>query len=312
MSYNVLLSRILRGSILVIGILGNTIGLIIFSRKAFKNFPSRYVYIALALIDTFNLIFAIVRDLLISPSNYWSNLFVCKTFMFIAISFGATSPWLLVFISVEKFISIRLPNFKLFRQQSFQTAIVLAIILFNLVYNNPFIYSFTFVNQSKNITVNISQFDFNHQVICYYDENKRKLATILNLINSSLVPFLFMVIFSVLLVHTIMKSRLRVLRMSSNHDQSRLRKDIQFAISSVAMNLFFLLFTFPFKFGHFLSNDPYTDLFFNLIFFLFYLSFCDNFYILFFLNKIFNKQVFILFGLKQQLQPISQISQVHL
>ena len=53
----------------MVGLVGNSIGLIIFSKRAFNKFPSRFFYIALALIDTFNITIAVVKDILYSRDN---------------------------------------------------------------------------------------------------------------------------------------------------------------------------------------------------------------------------------------------------
>ncbi len=115
------------------------------------------------------------------------------------------------------------------------------------------------------------------------------------------LAFILMLLFSILLVHTILKSRLRILRLTNQRDRNRLKKDIQFAISSIFMNLSYLLIYLPAGIYPFILNELSTDLYYNVFVSLVYINYCDHFYILFCFNSVFRYRVLILFGLKPSL-----------
>jgi hypothetical protein len=121
------------------------------------------------------------------------------------------------------------------------------------------------------------------------------------------LAFILMLLFSILLVHTILKSRLRILRFTNQRDRNRLKKDIQFAISSIFMNFFYLLVYLPACIYRILKSDHFvfkTDLF-NIFHSIAFMHFCDHFYILFCCNTMFRREVLVRFRLKSRVYKIN-------
>lgn len=82
--------------------------------------------------------------------------------------------------------------------------------------------------------------------ICYFTSRDNQIIiTSLDLINNVLLPSLLMFFFSILLISSIFKSRRRVNLNNSERENDRLRKDIKFSISSLLMNLLFILLNLP-------------------------------------------------------------------
>jgi hypothetical protein len=117
----------------------------------------------------------------------------------------------------------------------------------------------------------------------------------MDLINSTLIPFILMFIFSILLIYTIFKSRLRILRLNSAVDRKKLRKDIKFAFTSILLNVTFCIINLPVCVAN-LLNDV-SEYYYKLLLYLFFISFCINYYILFTFNSVFRKELFLMFNI---------------
>jgi len=264
---------------------------IVFLAKAFKKFPSRNIYIVTAVFYSVFLIYEIAGEFLINCSiiSFPSTDILIKLGSFLFYAF--LSPYLLVFISIEKFITIRLPHNNLVKNHKFQTLIVFVLIACNLIAVHPIFYLDLYKIQMNN-TSNQTKLEYSKE---YFD------FLIFFLIYFTVLPFIIMMIFSFLLIETILKSRLRILRLTNQHDRNRLKKDIQFAISSIFLNIFYLLLNLPYFVYILLSSDLYSDLLSNVLTTLFLIQFCDQFYILFCFNSVFRRNVLIMFRFKLQL-----------
>ena len=291
--YSTTVNFIIYGLNSIFGLFGNLVVLIVFSNKAFKKFPSRNIYRILVVFDSVAVVFIVTNFFIMNfgiiYQNYdliWfmSSEITYKIHIYIQDSFQ--SSYLLVFISIEKFISIRYPNNKIIKKQIFQTIIVLVIIICNLATYNFIFYLNIYKNQATN-TSNVSIKPINEETV--------KTIGIIAIVYNTGLPFIIMLIFSILLIHTILKSRLRILRLTNQHDRNRLRKDIQFAISSIFMNIFFLIFYLPFCVALILKCEIFSDLYINVFRPIAGLNYCDHFYILFFTNSVFRQRVLTLF-----------------
>jgi hypothetical protein len=234
---------------LIFGLSGNLIGLMVFFRKNLLRFPTRNLYCSLALFDTIYLIYRMIGELTTENgismyliSNNW-----CKIFRYFRYSLGPISAWLLVYISIDKFISIQFPNFKLIKLVKFQNTVIFLIVVFNLMYYIPFfIYSKLFMVYLNETNILNNSNNTNNELNCYFTKlHHKKVLYMMDLINSTLIPFLLMFIFSILLIYIIFKSRLRILRLNSSSDRRRLRKDIKFAFTSILLNVAFVSLNLP-------------------------------------------------------------------
>jgi len=285
---------------LIFGLSGNLIGLMVFFRKNLLRFPTRNLYCSLALFDTIYLIYRMIGELTTENgismyliSNNW-----CKIFRYFRYSLGPISAWLLVYISIDKFISIQFPNFKLIKLVKFQNTVIFLIVVFNLMYYIPFfIYSKLFMVYLNETNILNNSNNTNNELNCYFTKlHHKKVLYMMDLINSTLIPFLLMFIFSILLIYIIFKSRLRILRLNSSSDRRRLRKDIKFAFTSILLNVAFVSLNLPVCIANLLIDI--SEFYYKLLLYLFFISFCINFYLLFAFNSVFRKELLILFKIK--------------
>jgi len=275
--------------IVIVGLVGNLIEITVFARKKNKKFPSRVYFIVLSIADLTCLFYYIVRDSIENFSQNWniasSNL-LCKLNIILLYALSTNSNWLLGIISLDKYFSIRWPSVKILKKKWFQIVLLLAIILHNFILYSPLLFysGLVFNNQTNNTKCDL----FNTEIETF------NLA--IDTINCFL-PLIMKLLFSILLIHTIMKSRLRILRITTQFERNKLKKDIRFAISTLFLNLFGILLYFPInlvliaKLIYFLDFD-------NIFICLLYIAYAANFYILFLTNKIIRKQTILLFKLK--------------
>ena len=209
--------------------------------------------------------------------------------------------YLLAFISFEKYISIRFAGNKIMKKQWFQTLVIFIIFAANLIVYHSVFYLISFEKQEINNTKNISNFGIEFECYDHFEEIRLKTSIIL-FIYRTILPFISIMIFTTLLIYTIFKSQMRILRLANQHNRNRLRKDIQFAISSIFLNISYFLFQLPVFIFIFLSNDFYTDLYINFFIFLLCLNLGDHFYVLFCSNSIFHREVLILFRYKTNIR----------
>ena len=278
---DIFLSWILKGLLLVFGLFGNLIGLIVFRRKHMAHFSARLIYIALAIFDSLFLSCSIVRYFF---SNENINLLnfsksTCKLYTYVLYFLSPISSWLLVFLSLNRFISIGHQQIRMTNKPTFQIWTITAIILYNLLFYMPTLFFISISNTELNNNT--------YEVTCHFNETKIETAIIIiDFMNAVMLPFTLMLILSILLIRTIFKSRLRIMRLTNQRDKNKLRKDIQFASSTIFSNLLFVILNLPVCIlDLFHVSDDLRDYFYCVYLF----SFCINFYVLFCVNSLFFK-----------------------
>ena len=280
--------------LLVAGLFGNLIGLLVLMQKKGSNLPSRSIYIALGFIDSFALVYEIVHELL--QHNCYDifnfSYVLCKFLKYIDYSIPSVSGWLLVSISIDRFISIQFSKFYITKKYWLQKILILTAFFFNIIIYTPII---IFADFRANLTVKDLNSSIEEPVyICGFYE-REIIVVAIDLICGTSVPFLFMLTFSGLLIIIIFKSRLKVLNLSNQHDRNRLKKDIKFAVSSIFYNLFFFILNI---FN--CINRDHSKIEYDISNWVYCVSFCVNFYILFASNSIFRREIFTFFHLKFQ------------
>ncbi len=91
------------------------------------------------------------------------------------------------------------------------------------------------------MNIDFLDFDNSSSICVFINDESFQIAYQMNFVNYCLLPFIFMIIFSILLIRTIFKSRQRVTLNNSSRQQKRLRQDIKFTISLLSMNFLFII-----------------------------------------------------------------------
>lgn len=276
------------------GIIGNLITVIIFSRKAFmKNSISTYTQ-ALAISQCLILIQLIIDVNSLVNKTQLQNLNDgwCKAVMYIQTETNAIPGWILVAFSVDKTLSMRRIQISLLKNIWFQRLVIAIIVVFNLI-----------LYIEIPITIKLQQYS-NYVKILYCDFATLDYFTVfivINLLESTLIPFAIMMISSVVTIRLLYKSR-RSLEKAGNVNRERKSRDAKFAITSIAFNFMYMLLKTPnfvwyILYANKISMSPY---FLSISFFLFLVNCSATFFVNFATNSIFRRELFILFRLRKR------------
>ena len=120
----------------------------------------------------------------------------------------------------------------------------------------------------------------------------------MDLVNRVVIPFVLMTIFTIILIDFIFQSRKRIHQKNYSSKQNRnFQKDIKFAITSIALNVVYVLFNLPVSIFLILPNY-YLYLTYPALLFLFYSSYAVNFYIILITNSLIRNEFLILIKLR--------------
>jgi hypothetical protein len=272
-----------------VGFVTNILSFIVFSRKKFKKTIFSIYFRFLIIFDTLALLVPINKFLELNLAiviSHSSNL-LCKTRMYYEFVITPISSWILVFISLDRFLGIAYPfNFKMHKKSKFQIIVCFGILFFHLAYFAP--------NLSYNLThkKHITN-DTNETMLIISCNNPNVPLNTMVFFQSDLIPFVLMVVLTSITLLKLFESRKRLQNNLSRH------KDVKFAIISVTLNVIFLILTGP----HYIFNLLYEnyldtisfDLFISIVsikFLLFYSNFASVFFINLAVNALFKNEFY--------------------
>jgi hypothetical protein len=266
--------------ILVFGLVGNYLGFKTMQRPKMIEIGPRNTYKYLFITDTIYLAFIIVTYLQYSFNidlTILSNV-ICKLWWYIVCSFDSQSSMLLVYISIDRYVSIKIPSIRYFmRKRNNQLIFYIFKLMFDFIYYLPVVYNFTLIRT-------------NETLICTFkDQYSQQLIFYMDLANLLIFPSILILIFSILLGIEVIKSRSRILDNFLKEENEYFFNNLSATISSIVLNIIYLLLVIPFAIYSFLPN--YAEINgFIFSYYLFYLTFSINFYILFISNSLFRKE----------------------
>jgi len=270
--------------ILVIGLVGNFLGFKVMQRPKMLEIGPRNTYKYLFISDTIFLVQIIVTYLQLSFNIdiTTSSKVMCKLWWYLNYSSDSQPSMLLVYISIDRYVSIKMPAVRYFmRKRNNQLIFFIFIIMFNLLYYLPVAYNFSLTETNSSFPCNLD------------GQYLKDLISYLDLANRVVLSSFLIIIFSTLLGIEVIKSRSRILANFQREENEYFFKNISLAITSICFNIVYVLLQLPVTFFVLL---PYFYFFDGYIFsyYLFYFSYSINFHILFVSNSLFRKE-FILF-----------------
>ena len=215
----------------VVGITGNTIVLLVFTRKMFRETSIFRFLIAITICDSLNLAF-------LWPINYAdffqlnSNLMECKFVMYFTSLVFTIDPWLILLCSLDRVLSaVHSSGFHLRKTLKFQLLEISVIIIIMIILNAPIFY-FTKIIEFENTTS------------CGFDEKIPyigfQLDSYIGFV-SVLIPFILMLLSTFLIWHTLMKKKKMGIINPRNW-----KKDKQLVKIMIIVDLYYLICNIPY------------------------------------------------------------------
>ena len=136
--FSVLLWRIITPIFIVIGLSGNVLSVVVFSRKRMRNTTTSVYLRFLAVVDSLVILTALLRDMVL----YYTFIdvrklsdFSCRFHIYLSSTARLVAIWLLCVIAIDRLVLVKLPIWaksKCTMKRSFLTAMTLTIVLFIL------------------------------------------------------------------------------------------------------------------------------------------------------------------------------------
>lgn len=279
------------------GLIGNTFGLILMLRKELKMIGPAKMYQYLFIIGLINLLqtFKLYLDSFGINLATLSDL-SCRFYAFYKFIIASILPMILVYISIERYISIKYTHKRfILRNETNQFFYFIGLICFNLILCSWVTFHFDLIDK-RNSTIKdkfITNISVSNNFECVLNKKIWTWALIWALVGK-LIPNLLIILFTILLLKTIFKSRQRVITNYTFNQNETFRRDVKFAFTSLLLNIIFILLNVPLTIIYYTNSikDP------NLFLFLMNLnnlSFSIDFYLIFLTNSLFREQFLLIF-----------------
>ena len=278
------------------GIIGNIISFIVFSRKTFRNNSISTYLKALAVADCLTLIqiFQDIYVLAYATAFVNESDFTCKIFYYLWMEYTSLPGWILVAFSIDKMLNMRTSTPKILKSKLFQWSVVAGIVVFHILIYSELLVSLKIVLARGVYMCNLNFLDY------------FSIFTYAQLSISCLIPFAIMLITTILTIRSLSKSRLSLERIGKE-DKKRKSRDIKYAASSVAFNVFFVVCKVPLFVGPLLPvSAAYIIPYFLPIGVLIFLINCSStVFIHFATNSIFRRELLTILRLNGRTNRVS-------
>ena len=284
-----------RIAVITIGLIGNLITFIVFSRPVFaKNSISTYCR-ALAIFDCFT-IYELVADVGFVSFNYFvpqmSNI-GCKLYYYAGISFASIPGWILIAFSIDKVLSMK-NRAKFIKKKSFQYAVISGIVLFHLLLyiEVPLFLTRVFVANTTRVRCDVS-------TLPYGD-----IINMVSLVEGSFIPFVIMLGSTIISIKMIRDSAKNVQNLAQSNLPNRKSRDFKYAITSISFNIMFVVLKSPITFvvllESYIPNITYVTIYVPFLFY--FINYSSSFFIHLASNSIFRRELLVLLKLRSSNQ----------
>lgn len=218
-------------SIQIIGVIGNILMFLVYSRKSLSKLSISVYFRAIAVINLCQNILQLY--LTISHRKQADSVwFLCKLLSYLDNLLCPISAWLEVFANIDRFLVIVYPTrFGFTRKRPFQIMIVFLVLIHNMILYIPY-YLDAVVKRTQNLQEN--------QSFCGCQVSRTQFS--IDFFNASTIPFLLMLSFSIATLAGLLAARKRV---HAKIDRATRMRDIRFGITIIVLNALFLTLSMP-------------------------------------------------------------------
>jgi hypothetical protein len=294
--FEYLLAKIFPVLIIILSLVGNILGLVVLIKKKLKLekigpiIIYKYLF-AYGLINSYMIILLYLHGFEIYLETI--SKLTCQLMVYYWYVTASILPMILVYISIERFISIKYPNKRLILNKKMnQHCFIIILIVYNLIINSWIPFNCDLIDKRNSTLLKyISNYNPNDNFECLRANTNIIYLTTLN---TKIIPYSLMITFTILLIVSIFMSRSRVISNYTSIQNETFKKDVKFAFSSLSLNIIFILFNLPASVV-LISGNKYHFLF--LIFLYLYLfSFSIYFYLLLIFNSLFRSEFFLFYS----------------
>ncbi|RNA40965.1 FMRFamide receptor-like [Brachionus plicatilis] len=206
--------------------------------RSFKDTSMRHYFSVISITDSFRLAEWLFAFLVDKKMLYINNAF-CNKYLFIVLTSGHISIWLLVFLSIERYIILQFPfhGKRIFTTRN-SLRMMCAVILLLTLFDVPYLIS-DFIKQ---IYVNYEL----HLVMCITNPEYNKYMFVNNVLVYALVPFFLLLIFNGLLILLLARQKSQFMNViQSGNTSINAKRERQFKETTILLIVvtFFLLVT---------------------------------------------------------------------
>lgn len=296
-SFSLFVYLIFPPMVLVLGVMGNLMGIVFILKNKKSKFNLKSIYMYLFVFDTLYILQSIFTFMqyTLEKDLQRESIYFCKIFNFFNYSLAVVSPMLIILISLERLVSIMFIHKKnILNTHAFQVAYLTCVLIFNFLFYLGIPITMDLVAQTSNDT---------QVVYCTFkDDTSLLVNSYLDLANRVVLQTILMLGITFALSYMIYKSRKKVY-LTGAAQSKKYRKDMKFTITFIFLNLIYIALNLPVSitiFYNFQSNTGYV-----FTYFIFYFSYGCNFYIILAFNSLIRSEFFIMIGLKSRRNPIS-------
>ena len=268
--------------LIFLGLFGNTMGLVVLNRKGLDKLGPKQMYKYLFIIDLACLVIVLNNHLIQSFGTGFQVLsqFTCKLYMYFAYTFSPLTPMILIYILVERYLSIKYPvesNF--LRNKKIQFIYISILIVINILY---FFY-IPFISDLRHE-------ETSNQTLCKIVKSK-KISSYLVFFSRIFVPFVFVILFSILLVLKIINSRSNLSTFYSKRENLIFKKDVHLSILAILSNFIMICLNLPFYVIFFVMGND-NSVWYVFFLHVYHLSYVFYFYFFLITISTFRKEFF--------------------
>ncbi|CAF1272588.1 unnamed protein product [Adineta steineri] len=233
----------------ILGLIGNFLSIIIFSRKALRSRSCSMYFLALNVSDICVLYGYIIECLLFYGYGIQllSNSFMCKTIIFLIYASTDISNYLLTLAAIDRcvLISYRTAHYRFCRKSVAKFLIGFVIFLFSFI-NSHFLYGFRVDQDGLCLPTTIEYIYF---YVHHYD-------TYIDIIKTVLIPFLIISICNTFIIIRLTRKHNTLSRTASTRrSRRRQEKDRQLTSFLLLTSILFIVLSLPSEINDFLRTN---------------------------------------------------------
>ena len=270
---------------------GCTFGMLILSHQKMKKIGPVKAYQYLFASEYFNLIIIIQSFVLnaLGIDAFLVSSIMCKILKYFYYIYDSIPPMLIVYISIERYVSITYPSKKLLLRKK-KTQLIYLISVMAYVFTSYVFVLFYIdiipVDSTSNMTLKCS----------FNDSYVEHVIEYIDLIVSLLIPFILMIFCTILLTYRIVHSRRKLKAAICTANTGH--KYLKFSLTSLLLNMFYLVLCFPFHFSEILFPNVNLNIFYFLKYMVF-LCYGLDFYLVYISNSLFRCEFYKIFNFAQ-------------